>query len=268
MLRLLTLLSALFFASAAAATTLWVDAPRDGYLNLRAGPSQQYHVLDHMPHGSKVKVLKAPGKWLKVRNASGMVGWAHSKFLSAQKVQVRDHGHTSQSGGYAGGQPAGQEYWVYAPGYSGLNLRDGAGTEYPVLITMQQRDKVVELGRRGDWLLIRHDSGAIGWAHGDYLVRQDPGFIPNPQKNHGANRDNHADRDWDHRGANPGGHGANPGGHGANPGGHGANPGGHKRNDQIERLAEAVKICRTRPQHRFERCLLRQLGGLPQMRNW
>ena len=400
MLRLLTFLSAIFLASAAAATTLWVDSPRDGYLNLRSGPSVQYHVLGQMPHGSTVKLLDAPGKWVKVRHVSGLigwangnylsqqhpakgydrdysghvgkgqpfwvnapkfgflnlragpsrhdpvidklahgskvrvmrkhgkwsklrvdglVGWAHSGFLSEHKVAVHDKGqrywvdapkrgflkmcagpsrnyhtvrqiphgrkvrvlhkqdnwyklrfdgqtgwakqrflseHKVNKGGHYG-QPTGQDYWVYAPGYGGLNLRTGPGTTYDVIFTMQQRDKVRELGRQGDWILLRHGSGATGWAHGDFLVKQDPGYVPAPQKGHKKG----------HKKGKKGGKDI------FDDPTYGAVPwNGHDKDDpqygdgdpKADNLAQALLFCAGRQGRVFERCLLNQLGYLPQ----
>ncbi|MGP6086602.1 SH3 domain-containing protein [Antarctobacter jejuensis] len=398
MLRLLTFLSAMFLATAAAATTLWVDAPRDGYLNLRTGPSVQYHVLGKMPHGSKVKLLNAPGKWVKVRHQSGLVGWAHGGFLSQTQPKLghdRDYGghvdkyrdgtrywvnaprygflnlragpsrhdrvidkltHGSEvrvirkhgkwyklrvdsmtgwahsgfltehrvkaqvqgdpywvntphrgflnmragpsrnyhtvtqiphaakvhvlhkqdqwyklrydgqtgwanqrflsankihTGGHTGGyqgQPTGHDYWVYAPGYGGLNLRTGPGTTYDVIVTMQQRDKVQELGRQGDWFLLRHSSGATGWAHGDYLVKQDPGFVPAPNKGYKqGGHDKGKDKNKDFGGVPWNNHKTDP-------------PHGKK----AQNLAQALMFCATRDGRFFERCLQNQLGYLPQ----
>jgi uncharacterized protein YraI len=253
MLRLLTIISALFLASAAAASTLWVEAPRDGYLNLRSGPSTEYQVISQTPHGSKVKVLKTPGKWYKVRHASGAVGWAHSRFLTADRPKGydRDGGYAGQfapvpnghTGGKHGGKHGGQDYWVYAPGYKGLNLRHGPGTQFPVILTMQQRDRATELDRYGKWILLRHGSGQIGWAHGDYLVKQDPGYIQGHKGGHGNTT-------WDH---------------GKKKGG---NKGGHKGNKKADLFAQAVQICSQRPPRKFERCMIRKLGLMDPHPNW
>ncbi|WP_417207012.1 SH3 domain-containing protein [Antarctobacter sp.] len=333
MLRLLTFLSALFLASAAAATSLWVDAPRDGYLNLRTGPSVQYHVLGKMPHGSPVKLLEAPGKWVKVRHVSGLIGWAHSgfltdhkpvlghdrdpgysrgqdywidaprfghlnlrngpgqayqviekmphgakahviykqdgwyklrfegktgwansRFLSEHKVKTRGH-----NGGHAGtpyAQPTGQHYWVYAPGYGGLNLRNGPGTGYPVLFTMGQRDKVAELGRQGDWILLRHPSGYTGWAHGDYLVKQDPGHSRAPNGNRYDHRDDRRkggrDRDGDWRGDT----GHKDYGHNDN------RRKGKKGGKTFDSFAEAVAACAGHNGNDLQVCLARNISRI------
>jgi len=231
MLRFLTFLSALFFASAAAATTLWVDAPKDGYLNLRSGPSTRHEVVRQMPHGTRVEVLKTPGDWYRVRHASGAKGWAHSKFLSAQKATGHDrgrrYGDQRDHPRYDGHKT--QDYWIHAPGYSGLNLRNGPGTGFPVLLTMQQGEKVVGLGRQGGWVLLRHKSGKVGWAHADYLVDKNP-------RRKGGFDDRYPDR------------------------------GGVRK---VGRIADAIDICAQRPQHRLRRCMYRQLdlGGHP-ARNW
>lgn len=260
MLRLLTFLSALFFASAVAASTLWVEAPRDGYLNLRDGPSKHYSVIGQMPHGSKVEVLRTPGKWYKVRHASGAVGWAHSGFLTQHKAKGydRDHGYSNTydkpKGGKKGGKAKhdGQQYWVYAPGYSGLNLRYGPSTQHGVVMTMHQRDKVVELGRQGHWILLRHSSGNTGWAHGDYLVKQDPGHVQAPKKG------GHKNNGWDY-----GDNGGYEYGHNK---GH---KGGNKKGKQADDLTQILQKCLSRPSHKIERCLMRKLGDLQQgHRNW
>ncbi|OWV41138.1 hypothetical protein CDZ97_00545 [Mameliella alba] len=326
MLRLLTFLSALFFASAAAATTLWVDAPRDGFLNLRTGPSTHYQVIGKMPHASKVELLRAPGKWVKVRHVSGRVGWAHSRFLSDHRP--RGHGHGGHYGGNDRGQPywvdaprhghlnlrsgpsgkhhvidkmahgdalrvldkdgkwykvfyrgkvgyahrrflsahkvdaghgkgpgkghghwhdrdhAGQTYYVYAPGYAGLNLRNGPGTDYPVVMTMHQRDRVTELGRQGKWILLRHASGKTGWAHGDYLVNGDPGYVAPPNAGrHDGHRDNHKGGGWDRDDRY----------------GHG---GGRRNGKTYDNFADAVTACVGRSGQDMQLCVLRNLGKI------
>ncbi|SMX43507.1 SH3 domain-containing protein [Maliponia aquimaris] len=272
MLRLLTFLSALFLASAAAATTLWVDAPRDGYLNLRTGPSTHYHVIGKMPHGSKVEVLHTPGKWYKVRHQSGTVGWAHSAFLSSHPVRQghdRDHGYHGQPykpphgapGGHYGGQPTGPEYWVHAPGYSGLNLREGPGSQYRVVITMGQRDKVIELGRQGSWILVRHASGRVGWAHGNYLVRKDPGYAPGHKggKPWDRDRDGYWNNHGDNRGWDRDHNGRADDDDDWTRKGDGRDRNGHKADRPVD-FAEAMNRCLGYAGQDLQFCVLRQLG--------
>ncbi|SNS61531.1 SH3 domain-containing protein, partial [Antarctobacter heliothermus] len=165
MLRLLTLLSAIFLASAAAATTLWVDAPRDGYLNLRTGPSVQYDVLGKMPHASRVKLLEAPGKWVKVRHVSGLIGWAHSGFLTDHdpaKGHDRDVGHNR-----------GQDYWIDAPRDGHLNLRNGPGRSYTVIDKMPHGAKARVIYKQDGWYKLTFE-GRTGWASSRFLSDRKP----------------------------------------------------------------------------------------------
>lgn len=172
MLRLMTFLTALMMASAAAATSLFVHAPNDGFLNLRTGPSTGYHVLSEMPHGAKVKVLATPGKWYKVRDSYGTVGWAHSKYLSKYPVHKPE--------------PTYDVLYVHAPGYSGLNLRTGPGKGYHKILTMHQGSKVKVLGAQGKWRLVKHlSTGQVGWAHNAFLAIQ-PHHAKPHQPNYGG----------------------------------------------------------------------------------
>lgn len=159
MLRLITFISALLFAGAAAATQLYVDAHRDGYLNLRGGPSTGYHVIAKMKHGSPIHVIAAPGKWYKVRDTYGSVGWAHSGYMTRDPKPIYKPA------------PVHEKLYVKAPGYSGLNLRHGPGTHYGVILTMKQGSAVKVLAKSGAWWKVKHQGGCVGWAHENYLTR-------------------------------------------------------------------------------------------------
>ncbi|WP_198319851.1 SH3 domain-containing protein [Antarctobacter heliothermus] len=180
MLRLLTLLSAIFFASAAAATSFWVDAPRDGYLNLRTGPSVQYQILGKMPHGSQVKLLEAPGKWVKVRHVSGLIGWTHSGFLTDRnpaKGHDRDPGHSR-----------GQDYWIDAPRDGHLNLRNGPGQAYHVIEKMPHGAKARVIYKQDGWYKLTF-GGKTGWASSRYLSERKPAAQHDRNPGHSAGQD-------------------------------------------------------------------------------
>ncbi|CUH76132.1 SH3 domain-containing protein [Tropicibacter naphthalenivorans] len=217
MFRLAALLCALLFASAASATTLWVNAPKDGFLNLRTGPSTGYHVIQKMPHASRVEVLRAPGKWVKLRAASGRVGWAHSGWLSPQRPHVKPDTHTAQG-----------VRFVDAPRHAGLNLRSGPGTGYTVVKLMRDGARVEVLGRKGQWLLVRHArSGHVGYAHRAYLSKQRPHRLRQPH--HGA------ERGYEHQHA----------------------PRGQAAPD----LAQILLACQGRPPRATQACIAQRLNG-------
>jgi len=138
---------------AAEAQTLVINSPGDGFLNLRTGPGSQYAVIRKMYHGSTVEVLEDPGgAWLRVRHQSGAVGWAFRQYL------VR---------------PAGQQgAWrrVYSPSDGFLNLRTGPGTQFAIIMPMYNGERVRILERKGNWVRVEHETGAVGWAYRAYLV--------------------------------------------------------------------------------------------------
>lgn len=134
---------------AAAAQGLVVAENPEGYLNLRGGPGTQHAVLERMRPGDRVAVLETMGKWARVRTPAGGTGWASLDYLDRAEPGAALH---------------------VAAGTDWLNLRAGPGTDRPVLRRMYPGDRLERLERRGDWLRIRHASGAVGWAHGDYVT--------------------------------------------------------------------------------------------------
>lgn len=182
MLRLFALLCALVFANAATATPsngpqLFVNAPSDGFLNLRSGPSTRYQVIDKMQHRSRVTLLAQPGAWAKVyHHKSDTIGWAHGRFLSHEKPAKVKH------------QQAQSIRWVDAP-YGDLNLRKGPGTGYHILREIHNGMKVEVLGRSDSWRLVRLESGLLGWAHADFLAKHPPHNQPPAQPPHRPHSD-------------------------------------------------------------------------------
>ena len=121
---------------------------------------------------------------------------------------------------------------------------DLPGTDYPVVMTMHQRDRVTELGRRGKWILLRHASGKTGWAHGDYLVKGDPGYVAPPNAGrHDGYRGDHKGGGWDRDDR------------------YGHN-GGRKNGKTYDNFADAVTACLGRTGQDRQLCVLRNLGKI------
>ena len=229
MLRLLAFLITFMIAHPAQATpTMFVDAPSDHFLNLRSGPSTGYHVIRKMPHGSRVTVLARPGKWYKVRHASGLTGWAHSRFLSHHPAAV-----TADPP-----QTAPLQRYVSAPRHGALNLRGGPGTGYPVLQTMRHGAAVTLLGHDGDWQLVQHlRSGQVGWAHGNYLTRARtdlPRLVPRREQQPPRVRHQRHDQ-------------------------HPQHPRQRAKSGHQGDWVQMVQRCAQLPEHAMQRCLLRWL---------
>ena len=145
--------AAILLATSAAAQDLYVRDSDEGYLNLRGGPGTHHAVIRRLSPGDRVSVEEEMGKWARVRLPSGERGWAALDYLER-------------------GAPAvGDTLFVTTAGAGWLNLRSGPGTGFDVLRRMYPGDRIVPLEERGDWLRVRHVSGATGWAHGSYLEK-------------------------------------------------------------------------------------------------
>jgi N-acetylmuramoyl-L-alanine amidase len=144
-------LAVILTAHAVSAQTLRVAESEEGYLNLRAGPATTHDVLRRLSPGDGVRVIEEVGRWARVRLPDGTVGWASLTYLKR-------------------GDPAVAPPRFVAGGIAWLNLRDGPGTGHSVLRRLYSGDRLEPLGRRGDWMRVRHVSGAEGWAHVDYLT--------------------------------------------------------------------------------------------------
>jgi uncharacterized protein YgiM (DUF1202 family) len=60
---------------------------------------------------------------------------------------------------------------VNSPGDGFLNLRTGPGSDFDIIRRMTHGTTVETLERAGNWVRVRHQSGAVGWAYAAYLAR-------------------------------------------------------------------------------------------------
>lgn len=60
---------------------------------------------------------------------------------------------------------------VNSPGDGYLNLRTGPGSQYQIIRQMYHGSSVETLEYAGNWVRVRHESGAVGWAYREFLVR-------------------------------------------------------------------------------------------------
>ncbi|MGB3555095.1 MAG: SH3 domain-containing protein [Jannaschia sp.] len=149
---ILTILTLCLAPLAAAAQDLYVAQTEEGYLNLRDGPGTRFDILRRLSPGDRVAIRETVGLWARVRLTSGQEGWVSQRYLEkgAPTVGARVVARTGE-------------------GY--LNLRGGPGTTHPVLRRMYPGDRLDVIGQRGKWLLVRHVSGAEGWAYEAYTRR-------------------------------------------------------------------------------------------------
>lgn len=120
---------------------------RDG-LNVRTEPNTWCTVLKTLPNGTEVHVT---GKVLGTE-------WYQCK-VDGQTVYMNDN--------YL--QPELPQYMVCTAD-AGLNVRTGAGTDYPIIAVLRKGDKVKISDDENDWLKFSLENGTIGYVYSEYMA--------------------------------------------------------------------------------------------------
>jgi hypothetical protein len=93
-------------------------------------------------------------------NYGGALYWAnHVKNVVAQRVQVGAGSEPSRPGETAFAVPVPMETSVRA------NVRDGPGTNFRVLFTLEKGAALTGQSHVGHWIRIKDDGGRAGWIH-------------------------------------------------------------------------------------------------------
>ena len=145
-------------ASSSGSTATTTDS-----LNLRQSASPSANILQVLPKGTSLTVLDASdSSWVKVQTAGGAQGWCSRQYLSI-------------SGGTQTGTGTGTSGSQTAKTTDYLNLREGAGTNYKVLLTLGKGVAVTVLDNsNAQWVKVRTQNGTQGWCSRQYLTVSAP----------------------------------------------------------------------------------------------
>lgn len=134
-------------------------------LNLRAGPSLSSGILRVLSAGTQLKILdNSDSEWAKVQTPSGQQGWCcktYLKFSAPQNAAQTGSQNTGSASPASGAAATTTDY---------LNLREGAGLGYRVLLTMAKGLKVSVLDNsNASWVKVLTPGGKQGWCSREYL---------------------------------------------------------------------------------------------------
>src|SRR5690606_2521439 len=145
--------------------------------NKRANAGSNYGIIATLPAGTTGSVIGGPSNasgytWWQVRTSSGQQGWVVSNWI----VRLSSSNP---------GNPSGFEKGVSVRTSIAVNLRQDAGTNYPIVATLSSNaNGVITDGPRVatgyTWWRIRATTGQEGWAVQDYLVRTTGPVEPPP----------------------------------------------------------------------------------------
>jgi N-acetylmuramoyl-L-alanine amidase len=128
-------------------------------VNLRGGPGTSYPLQGQANQGDKLPILAKQGDWLKVKKSDGQDAWIASWLAKIESTQV-----TTSVPSIPTQTPTTSEVAVVTATH--VNLRGGAGTNFPIQGQVNQGDKLPVLGKQGDWLKVKKSDGKEVWIAG------------------------------------------------------------------------------------------------------
>lgn len=135
----------------------YVSASR---LNIRSGPGTRYSVIGTLTRGQVVSPVGRSGNWTQIQLSSGY-GYVYSKYISAYAVSTPITNST----------PAYNNYSDYCYVTTQLNIRSGAGEQYPIIGYVNAGSIVRRLGTSGGYTRIQvSNSSYTAYVSSSYLI--------------------------------------------------------------------------------------------------
>jgi uncharacterized protein YraI len=151
-------------------------------LRLREGPGAEHPILEVLPLGTIVGftgLTDETGDWVQVDSADRPVGWVAAQFLSnvpgGLQVPSADAPAAEPVAEPAAEAPEESPFGadvVTSTTTFNLYLREGPGTEHPILTTLPQGTVVGFTGltdETGDWVQVDSGDGQVGWVAAQFL---------------------------------------------------------------------------------------------------
>lgn len=131
-------------------------------LNVRSGPGTKYSIIGSLSKGQQCTVTGKSGNWYKLLTTDGSAAYASAKYL---KLYASQTGSVSSTVSY----PSGNYGTYYAT--TGLNVRQGPGTSYKVVYTLDRGEAVTFTGQTyGKWMSVKTRTGVQGYCSSVYLT--------------------------------------------------------------------------------------------------
>jgi len=135
-------------------------------LNLRNGPGTEYDVVGRVAPSTQLQVIGKYGDWLQVRErVDKPVFW-----VSAELVNMADGAIWTLFDVADQDIPPPPPPKVATVNETGLQLRDGPGTNYISINKLQSGNQLELLERYQDWFHVGIPGGADGWVKGEFLA--------------------------------------------------------------------------------------------------
>lgn len=112
-------------------------------INMRSGPGKKYKVIWKLGDGFPLKVLKHSGKWLRVQDFEGTIGWVHKGVANrTPHMIVKVHKKTKKQ----------------------INVRSGPGTNKRIVAKAYYGVVFKTLKQKSGWVKVKHGNRVTGWV--------------------------------------------------------------------------------------------------------
>lgn len=118
-----------------------------GNLNIRSAPNSGSEIKSKAPAGTYLSLYSKNGDWWYVEYDKGQYGYCHSAYIKQINGSPRKVITSADS----------------------LNVRSGAGTDYPVLAKLNKGEYLVVLSSSGYWSKILYYGNKTGYVYNIYL---------------------------------------------------------------------------------------------------
>lgn len=173
------------FSGSADAAGMYTVNTGGGELNLRAYPNASSAVLNSIPNGADVEVIESDGNWASV-TYNGLNGYCSAQYLertseitdisessetttitTTSTVETTESTAETEETSAALSEEDAGEYIVSADG-SYLNMREGMGTEFDIVVQIPDETKVTVTAANDEWAAVEWD-GNTGYCSYIYL---------------------------------------------------------------------------------------------------
>jgi cell wall-associated NlpC family hydrolase len=131
-------------------------------INLRNGPGQEYDVVTQLAGGTALTLNEVYNDWFVVTTEDGKQGWVAAEVISESETARGVLAVASDI-------PPPPPPKIASVAEDGLSLRDGPGTNYVKMNSINGGTTIDLLSRFENWFEVRLPSGEIGWVTNEFL---------------------------------------------------------------------------------------------------
>jgi cell wall-associated NlpC family hydrolase len=129
---------------------------------VRGGPGTEYDQVTTLPTGAALLLVAQYGDWYKAQVGETEVAWIAAELLDADPIAAEMLPEATSI-------PAPPPPKIAQVLSTGLNLRDGPGTNYVGMHTLPGGAQLDLLAQYGGWFQVQTGEGRVGWVTSEFL---------------------------------------------------------------------------------------------------